>query len=76
MKFNRLEDYLSEHGFSYVWLQDADTFGKIYLNGKLYPVYLSLSMNIPDDLCFSVRINRKIYRFSELPRTYNIDLGI
>lgn len=76
MKFNRFKDYIEENSFSYVWIHEANTFGKIYLNGKLYPVYLSLSPNIPDDLCFSVRINRKIYRFSELPRTYNIDLGI
>lgn len=76
MKFNRLEDYLTENGLSCVWLQDADTFGKLYINGKLYPVRLTLSPNIPDDLSFSVRINRKTYRFSELSRTYNVDLDI
>ena len=66
MKFNLLNDYLQENGFSdsFQFLSDDDTFGHLYIDGKIYPVYLSVSANIPDDLCNSVVIDGKRYRFS------------
>lgn len=65
MRFNLLDDYLRENGFSdsFRLLTDDKSFGHLYINGRVYPVRLSLSINIPDNLCNSVIINGRTYRF-------------
>lgn len=45
---------------------DGDTFGQMRVNGKLYPVCLSLNPGIPDALCNSIEIDGTIYRFDAM----------
>lgn len=42
---------------------DGDTFGQMKINGRLYPVALSLNSGIPDALCNSIEIDGTTYRF-------------
>ena len=42
---------------------DGDTFGQMKINGRLYPVALSLNPGIPDALCNSIEIDGTTYRF-------------
>ena len=63
-KFNLLRDYLHENGKTGFYEAD-DNFGKIYIDGKGYKIFLTLSPSVPDSLCYSIVINRRRYRFGD-----------
>lgn len=45
---------------------DGDTFGQMRVNGTLYPVYLSLSAEMPDAYSNSIEIDGTVYRFDAM----------
>ena len=47
----------------YIPDETGDTFGQMKINGRLFPVCLSLNPGIPDALCNSIEIDGTIYRF-------------
>lgn len=72
MKINLLSDYLEENNISdYLLIIDEKNGIKFYMNGRLYNVYITLSANVPDDICNSIIINHKRYCFD----TCDIDIS-
>lgn len=64
MKINLLSDYLEENNINdYLLIMDESNGNKLYINGRLYNIYISLSADIPDDICNSIVINRRRYCF-------------
>lgn len=61
-----LEEYLDANGLTALYIMDetGKTFGEMKIDGIRYPVGLSLSLDIPDDLCNSIVIDGIRYHFS------------
>lgn len=61
-----LEEYLSTNGLtaSYIMDETGETFGEMDINGRRYPVALSLSADVSDDLCNSISIDGIRYCFN------------
>lgn len=61
-----LENYLDANGLtaSYIMDETGDTFGEMDINGIRYPVGLTLSADVSDDLCDSIEIDGIRYHFN------------
>ena len=65
MKINLLNDYMNDNNIKdYFFICDEQFGDFLYMNGRTYKVYISLSADISDDICNSVVINRKRYYFN------------
>lgn len=61
-----LEEHLKTNGLtaSYIMDETGETFGEMDIDGRRYPVGLSLSLGLSDDLCNSICIDGIRYYFS------------
>ena len=64
-EYGLLYDYLEERGLleRIAVIADNDNL-QMYIDGRLYPVCLSMDLDIPEDLAQSIIIDGIRYRFS------------
>jgi len=64
-ELKRLDEYMEANGLTAEFIPDetGETFGGLNIAGNLYPVKMTLDIDIPDDLCSFVTIGGTNYHF-------------
>ena len=64
-ELKRLDEYMEANGLTAEYIPDetGETFGGLNIAGTVYSIYMTLDIDIPDDLCNFVTIGGTNYHF-------------